>query len=101
MDLMGLGGLPVRPEMAIRIPKVWKNTIESIGLAIQRGYDPQGPWSHIGVPSGNPKMGFKTGLWYYFFTNGTTIGPFGLKLFSSILTFRGAPDGTTPDLPNT
>ena len=33
----GIGGLPVQPEMAIRIPKVWKNTIESIGLAIPRG----------------------------------------------------------------
>ena len=48
----------------------------------------------------NPKIGSRTSFWYQFYTIGTNIGLYGLKLSAFILTFRDDSNGSTPEGPD-
>ena len=47
----------------------------------------------------DPKIGSRTSFWYQFYTIGTNIGLYGLKLSAFILIFRDDSNGSTPEGP--
>ena len=44
----------------------------------------------------NPKIGSRTSFWYQFYTIGTNIGLYGLKLSVFTINFRDDSNGSTP-----
>ena len=68
-------------------------TLEWDGGDPRMGRDPL-EWGEL-----NPKIGSWISFWYQFYTIGTNIGLYGLKLSAFILTFRDDSDGSTPEGP--